>query len=82
MNATDHFQTAGRLGQPIRGEVIIDAHGHLGHGPDFPIVRPNAATLVANMDRLGIQFTCISSIQAIFGDAEHGNALVGSSATS
>lgn len=76
MNATDHFQTAGRLGQPIRGEVIIDAHGHLGHGPDFPIVRPNAATLVANMDRLGIQFTCISSIQAIFGDAEHGNALV------
>lgn len=76
MNAPDHFQTAGRLGQPLRGEVVIDTHGHLGHGPDFPIVRPTAAALVASMDRMGIQLTCISSIPAIFGDAEHGNALV------
>ncbi len=76
MNAPDHFQTAGRLGQPLHGEVVIDTHGHLGHSPDFPIVRSTAAALVASMDRLGIQFTCISSIPAIFGDAEHGNALV------
>ncbi len=76
MSAPDHFQTAGRLGQAICGEVIIDAHGHLGHSPDFPIVRPTAAALVASMDRLGIQLTCISSIQAIHGDADYGNALV------
>ncbi|MCW5550196.1 MAG: amidohydrolase family protein [Opitutaceae bacterium] len=76
MNSHDVFATAGRLGRPVSGEVLIDAHGHLGHGPDFPIIRPTAEALVASMDRLGIQFTCISSIQAIFGDAEHGNALV------
>ena len=76
MNAPDHFQTAGRLGQPLRNEVVIDTHGHLGHAPDFPFVRPTAAALVASMDRLGVQLTCISSIPAIFGDAEYGNALV------
>jgi hypothetical protein len=40
MSAPDVFATAGRLGQPLTGEVVIDAHGHLGHGPDFPIIRP------------------------------------------
>ena len=69
MSAHDVFATAGRLGQPLTGEVVIDAHGHLGHGPDFPIFRPTAGALVASMDRRGIQFTCVSSIQAIFGDA-------------
>jgi len=76
MSAPDLFQTAGRLGRPIAGEVLIDTHAHFGHGPDFPILRPTAQALVASMDRLGIQFSCVSSIQAIFGDAEHGNALV------
>lgn len=76
MNAPDHFQTAGRLGQPLHDEVVIDTHGHLGHSPDFPIARSTAAALVASMDRQGIQLTCISSIQAIHGDAEQGNALV------
>lgn len=76
MSAPDLFQTAGRLGRPVTGEVLIDAHGHLGHGPDFPIVRPTAEALIASMDRLGIRLTCVSSIPAIFGDAEQGNALV------
>ncbi len=74
--ATDLFQAAGRLGAPISGEVLIDVHAHFGHGPDFPIIRPTAQALVASMDRLGIQLSCVSSIPAIFGDAEHGNALV------
>lgn len=72
----DAFEVAGRAGRPIAGEVLIDAHAHFGHGPDFPIIRPTANSLVASMDRLGIQLSCVSSIQAIFGDAEHGNQLV------
>jgi predicted TIM-barrel fold metal-dependent hydrolase len=64
------------LGRKIVGELIIDAHGHVGHGPDFPLIRPTAASMVASMDRLGVQVTAMSSIPAIFGDAEHGNALV------
>ena len=76
MSAPDIFQAAGRAGRPIPGEVLIDTHAHFGHGPDFPIVHPTAKSLVASMDRLGIQLSCVSSIQAIFGDAEHGNQLV------
>ena len=76
MNAPDKFAAAGRAGVALRDELIIDAHGHLGHGPDFPIIRPTAAALVTSMDRLGIRTTCVSSIPAIFGDAEHGNACV------
>lgn len=72
----DVFHAAARAGQRITGEVLIDAHAHFGHGPDFPILHPTAKSLVASMDRLGIQLSCVSSIQAIFGDAEHGNALV------
>jgi len=76
MSAPDVFQAAGRAGRPIAGELVIDAHAHFGHGPDFPIIRPTAQAVVASMDRLGIRMTCVSSIPAIFGDAEHGNALV------
>jgi hypothetical protein len=76
MNTPDLFHAAGRLGRPLAGEVLIDAHAHLGHSPDFPIIRSTPAALLASMDRLGIQLTCLSSIQAIHGDAEHGNALV------
>lgn len=76
MKTFDLFQTAGRAGQAIRDEVLIDTHTHFGHGPDFPILRPTPRSLVESMDRLGIQLSCVSSIQAIFGDAEHGNALV------
>lgn len=76
MSAEDKFQLAGRGGIPITGEVLVDAHAHFGHGPDFPIIRPTARSLVASMDRAGIQLSCVSSIQAIFGDAEHGNAIV------
>ena len=76
MNAPDKFAAAGRAGLPITDELLIDAHAHLGHSPDFPIIRSNPAALLASMDRQGIRLTCLSSIQAIHGDAEHGNAPV------
>jgi predicted TIM-barrel fold metal-dependent hydrolase len=76
MSAPDLFQLAGRAGRRIDGEVLIDAHAHFGHGPDFPLIHPTAEKLIASMDRIGIQLACVSAIPAIFGDAEHGNALV------
>ncbi len=76
MSDPDIFQNAGRAGQPLQDVMLIDAHCHFGHGPDFPIVRPTAKSLVASMDRLGVLLSCVSSIPALFGDAEHGNALV------
>lgn len=76
MSTVDPFFAAGRAGQPVTGELLIDAHAHLGQSCDFPVIRPYADSLVASMDRLGIQMSCVSSLPAIFGDAEHGNALV------
>lgn len=72
----DWMTEAGRAGRPLTGELVIDAHTHFGHGPDFPIVRPTPEALLSSMDRLGIQLSCVSAIPAIFGDAEGGNELV------
>jgi predicted TIM-barrel fold metal-dependent hydrolase len=76
MSAPDNFQTSGRAGRAIEDTMLIDAHAHFGHGPDFPIIRPTPKALVESMNRLGVLLSCVSSIPAIFGDAEHGNALV------
>lgn len=76
MNASDKFAEAGRNGATLADEVLIDAHGHFGHGPDFPLIRPTAEALIASMDRTGIRMTAVSAIPAIFGDAEHGNEIV------
>lgn len=72
----DPFFAAARSGRPVEGRQVIDSHTHLGHGPDFPLIRPTPEALVASMDRLGIAFSCVSAIPAIYGDAEHGNSLV------
>ena len=47
----DWYAEAGRAGQPLKGGLVIDAHTHFGHGPDFPIVRPSPEALLASMDR-------------------------------
>ncbi len=76
MNTPDLFHQAGREGHSLAGELLIDAHAHIGHSPDFPILQPTAKALIASMDRIGIQLTCVSSLPAIFGDAERGNAVL------
>ena len=61
MNAPDVFQAAGRAGRPITGELLIDAHAHFGHGPDFPIIRPTAAALRVWLMGLSIWNSSVAS---------------------
>ncbi|MFH1086853.1 MAG: amidohydrolase family protein [Chloroflexota bacterium] len=57
------------------GWPIIDAHAHLGPTGSFHIPTPDAASMVAMMDRLGIGVTCLASHLAISSDYRLGNDL-------
>jgi predicted TIM-barrel fold metal-dependent hydrolase len=66
-----------RTGRPLNqaGLRVIDAHAHLGPYFNFYIPRPDAATMVSVMDRLGIDKACISSIPALGADVPRGNEM-------
>ena len=55
------------------GWRIVDAHAHLGPTVGFYIPTPDAASMVAMMDRLGIRMTCIASHLAVSADYARGN---------
>lgn len=77
MEHTDLFVQKALAGQPIDHCLVIDAHGHLGENPAFPVLTTAPASLVAAMDRIGIASTWVSSIESIFGGyAARGNAAV------
>jgi len=57
------------------GWRIIDAHAHLGPTVGFYIPTPDAASMVAMMDRLGISMTGIASHLAVSADYARGNDL-------
>jgi hypothetical protein len=69
----DSFIEKGLAGQPIDQCLVIDAHAHLNENPIFPFLDTSLETLVARMDRLGIQRVCVSSLPAIYGKARLGN---------
>ncbi len=60
----------GRVAGPIE---VVDAHAHLGPYSRFFIPEPDAATMIAVMDRVGTAVAVLSSNQAIQSDAERGN---------
>ena len=66
----DHGESLSALGWRI-----IDAHAHLGPWEGFYIPTPDAATMVAMNERLGINMACISSNLAVDSDYARGNEL-------
>jgi uncharacterized protein len=64
-------------GQSLRalGWRIIDAHAHLGSYGAFDIPHGDADGMVRQMDDLGIDVACISSLMAINADYVRGNDL-------
>ena len=74
MNSHDRFRDAALDGSPLAGEVIIDAHMHIGKFYNFFLPQPDVASLIARARRLGISRLYGSSLLAIRGDAETGNA--------
>lgn len=75
MTPDRRFHKAALSGSALTGEVIIDAHMHVGTFNNFFIPRPDVASLVASAHRLGISRLYGSSLQAIRGDAMAGNIM-------
>jgi predicted TIM-barrel fold metal-dependent hydrolase len=71
--------TRARQGLPLT-DLIIDAHGHLGAWMQFYIPRTDAASIVAVMDRCGINAIAISGMLSIGPDYRAGNQAVAEAA--
>ena len=69
----DEYVRCGAAGLPIRQGLVIDAHAHIDTTSGSPYVSGAAESVVAVMDRLGIQRAYISSTWAIYGLARQGN---------
>jgi uncharacterized protein len=74
--ASDAFAECGRAGKPLAHCHVVDAHGHLGPDPASAYVTTEVRSVVAAMDRIGIDVMCVSAEPALFGDAARGNRLV------
>ena len=74
--STDLFVEKGLAGKPIDHCLVIDAHGHIGDCPFFPIIDSTMGTVLDSMDRLGINLFAVSAMPGIFGDAGRGNRLL------
>lgn len=67
------FYKLGMEGNPIAGEVVIDAHMHVDQYYNFYIPEYQIDQLVNNAERIGIQRMYGSSLLAICNDAIPGN---------
>jgi predicted TIM-barrel fold metal-dependent hydrolase len=65
-----------RRGEPVQDLFILDAHAHLGEYPGFFINKPDAASMVEVMDRIGMQTAIVSANAALRSDPEYGNRMV------
>jgi predicted TIM-barrel fold metal-dependent hydrolase len=77
--STEPILMRARQGQPL-GELVIDAHGHLGAWPQFYIPRTDPASLVEVMDRCGVRAIAISGMLSIGPDYRAGNQAVAEAA--
>jgi predicted TIM-barrel fold metal-dependent hydrolase len=63
------------MGLAVAGELVIDAHAHLGVLKDYFVPQPDASRLVAYMDRYGIDTACIFAFAGVGSDFVYGNDL-------
>lgn len=63
-------------GAPIQGELVIDAHAHMGESEWYYVPKPDPAGLVDCMDRYGIGKSWVSAYAALSSDYVYGNDLV------
>ncbi len=74
---SDLFTRKALAGQPIDHCLVIDAHGHLGENPFFPILTTDPAAVAASLERMGIDAIWVSALPAIYGGyAGRGNDIV------
>lgn len=70
------FEQRAKRGLPVEGELVIDAHAHLGVLKDYFVPKPDASQLVAYIDRYGIDTACIFAFAGVGSDFVYGNDLV------
>ncbi len=56
-----------RRGEPLADVFVVDAHGHIGHWADLPLLYADAESVIEEMDRIRIDWFCFSSIEAATG---------------
>lgn len=69
----DKLMRAALAGRPLPCRPFIDVHGHVGGGTIFPLYDPSPESLLATMDRLGIERLAVSSYAGLNGYARQGN---------
>ena len=66
--ATSGLMDACALGRALEGELVIDAHAHMGPWHNFHVPYNDAAGMVERMDQLGVDL-CIASPHVAIGPA-------------
>ena len=72
-DTTLSFADLARLGLPVQGEVVIDAHTHLGQMTQYFIPEGEPARLVAYMNGYGIDTACMFHFAGVGSDFAWGN---------
>lgn len=65
-----------RAGEPLQEIIILDGHAHIGEYANFYMNTPDAAAMVAVMDRIGMHAAIISANASISSNNEYGNEMV------
>jgi uncharacterized protein len=76
MVTTTSFADTVRQGLAIRGEVVIDAHTHMGLSEHYALAQADPEGLIATMQRYGISCACAFAFAGVSSDYRHGNDLV------
>ena len=63
-------------GMPLKDELIIDSHAHIGLMSDVHIPYGKLKGIISHMNHLGIDQLCISAYAGLFADYKLGNDLV------
>jgi predicted TIM-barrel fold metal-dependent hydrolase len=69
----DKFYEAALTGEPLRDELVIDAHTHLGVFSYYHIPDGDTDSVVREMDRLGIDRACAFAFAGVNSDFVYGN---------
>lgn len=76
MRPYDAFESRALSGQPLDHCLVIDAHGHLGNDAAFPLYDDSLESILATMDRIGIDVFCASPHLVLSSYATEGNDIV------
>lgn len=78
--AADAYVQFGRTGElptAIQSNRFADCHGHLGGtAPHYHVPDGDLKSIVHEMDRLGVEKTCVFSFAGVFSDEAFGNDVV------